>query len=84
LAVKRATASDFSGSATVLVSIASHFGHSNVRFSDPSGRGAMRASIIRFRHRPHRGRSIEDNGMIVKGTSASLGMILPHAFRRWI
>jgi len=84
LAVNRATASDFSGSATVMVSIDSHFGHSKVRLSDPSGRGAMRASIIRLRQRPQRGRSIEDNGIEVKETSGSLVMILPHASRRVI
>jgi hypothetical protein len=84
LAVNRTMASDFSGSATVLLSIASHFGHSNVRCSDRSGKGEMRASIIRAWHRPQRGRSIEVKGIGVKGTSVSLGMILPHAFRRWI
>ena len=71
LVVSRTTASDFSGSAIVLVSIALHLGHSKVRCSDPSGSGAMRASIIRARHRPQRGRSIQESG-----TCGSLGMIL--------
>jgi hypothetical protein len=84
LAVNRSTASDFSGSAIVLVSTASHFGHSNVRCSDPSGKGEMRASIIRAWHRPQRGRSIAVKGTGVEATSVSLRMILPHAFRRWI
>lgn len=37
----------------------------------------MRASVIRLRQRPQCGRSIEDNWIEVKGTSGSLGMILP-------
>jgi hypothetical protein len=71
LLVSLLTASDFSGSATVLVSIALHFGHSKVRSSDPSGKGANRASIVRARHLRQRGRSIEESG-----TSGILGMIL--------
>ncbi|MBA2398582.1 MAG: hypothetical protein H0V72_07760 [Bradyrhizobium sp.] len=57
--VNRTTASDFSGSATVLVSIALHLGHSEVRSSDPSGKGVIRASLIRARHLQQRGRSID-------------------------
>jgi hypothetical protein len=58
LVVSRSTASDLKGSATVLVSTASHFGHSNLRRSDPSDNGEMRASIIRVWHRSQRGLSI--------------------------
>jgi hypothetical protein len=65
------TASDFKGSATVLVSMALHFGHSKVRSSDPSDKGANRASVIRVKHLPQRGRSSEESG-----TSGILGMIL--------
>jgi hypothetical protein len=71
LVVSLITASDFSGSATVMISIALHFGHSKVRCSDPSDKGANRASVIRARHLPQRGRSIEESG-----TSGILGMIL--------
>ena len=83
LVVSRTIDSDFSGSATILVSTASHFGHSNVRCSDRSGKGEMRASLIRVWHRPQRGRSIAVRGTGVKETSVSLRMILPHAFRHW-
>ena len=68
-------ASDFSGSAIVRVSIASHFRHSNVRCSDPSRNGEMRASIIRAWQRPQRGRSIEVKETGVKATSDGLGII---------
>jgi len=71
LVVSRSIASDFKGSATVLVSIALHFGHSKVRCSDPSGKGAIRASLIRAKHLRQRGRSIEESAM-----SDALGMIL--------
>jgi hypothetical protein len=69
------TASDFSGSAIVMVSIALHFGHSKVRCSDPSDKGTNRASVIRARHLPQRGRSIEESG-----TYGVLGMIFFHAY----
>ena len=72
-------ASDFKGSATVMISIASHFGHSKVRCSDPSAKGASRTKFIRARHLRQRGRSIEDSG-----TSGILGMILLSCIaRRW-
>jgi len=76
LAVSRAMVSDFSGSATVVLSTASHFGHSKVRCSEPSARGAMRTNFVRAWHRPQRGRSIA-----LKATSGSLGMMLPDASR---
>jgi len=71
LVVSRTTVSDFKGSATVLVWIALHFGHSKVRCSDPSGKGANRASLIRAKHLRQRGRSIEESAM-----SGMWGMIL--------
>jgi hypothetical protein len=43
-----------------------HFGHSNIRFSDPFGRGAARANIIRELQRSHRGLS-----MAVSATSVN-------------
>jgi hypothetical protein len=46
-AVNRSTASDRSGSVTVLVSEELHLGHSNIRFSAPWGRGKLRASNMR-------------------------------------
>jgi hypothetical protein len=64
--VSRSTASGFIGSATVLVSMKWHFGHSNIRFSDPFGRGAARANIIRELQRSHRGLS-----MAVSATSVN-------------
>jgi hypothetical protein len=57
--VSRSTVSDFSGSGTALVSMKSHFGHSKVRFSDPSGKDSVPVNVIRIPHRPQRGRSIE-------------------------
>jgi hypothetical protein len=53
--------SDLKGSATVLVSMALHFGHSKVRLSDPPGSGETRASIIGLWHRSQRGRSIGES-----------------------
>jgi hypothetical protein len=57
--VNRSTASDFNGSGTALVSMKSHFGHSKVRSSDPSGNGAVPVNVNRIPHRSQRGRSIE-------------------------
>jgi hypothetical protein len=73
LVASRPTASDFSGSATVIVSVRSHLGHSNVRCSAPSGKGAIRASIIRAWHRSQRGHSI---GLNLTSGSDALRMIL--------
>jgi len=61
-------ATDFRGSATVSVSMASHFRHSNVRFSDPSGSSEIVASLIRLWHRSQRGRSIGESATSVKDT----------------
>jgi hypothetical protein len=58
LYARRSAASDPSGSETTLVSMKSHFGHSKVRFSERSARGAMLVRFIRVRHLAHSSRSI--------------------------
>lgn len=54
----RARASDFIGSATILVTMNLHLEHSKMRFSEPSLLGSDRASAIRVLHRMQRGHSI--------------------------
>jgi hypothetical protein len=58
LSTRRLTFSDLTGSATIMVSMKLHFGHSNVRFSERSGRTSIVAKSSRVRHRAQRGRSI--------------------------
>jgi hypothetical protein len=58
LFASRATASDFSGSAIILVSMNLHLAHPKVRFSKPSFRLSDRISAIRIEHREQRGCSI--------------------------
>jgi hypothetical protein len=55
---RRATASDVSGSAIILVSMNLHLAHPKVRFSKPSFRRSDRISAIRIEHREQRGCSI--------------------------
>ena len=62
----RTSASDFSGSGAIFVSMKAHFEHSKVRFSVPSGRGTIRVRSMRVRHRAQRGRSIGDSRTSVK------------------
>jgi hypothetical protein len=58
LFVMRATASDFSGSAIIFVSMMLHLRHPKVRFSKPSFPVSDRISAIRVEHLEQRGCSI--------------------------
>jgi hypothetical protein len=63
LLVKRATASDFNGSATIFVSMMLHLRHPKVRFSKRSLPVSDRISAIRVEHLKQRGCSIAASGM---------------------
>jgi len=72
LSVRREIASDFRGSGAILVSMKAHFGHSKVRFSEPSGRATKLVSVMRIRHLPQRGHSSgERAGSCVEAMGAS-------------
>jgi hypothetical protein len=58
LSVRRFNSSESSGSATNLISVALHFAHSKVRFSERSAPGATSASRIRVRHLAQCGHSM--------------------------
>jgi hypothetical protein len=58
LFVKRLSSSESSGSATNLVSVAPHFAHSNIRFSELPAPGSILANRIRVKHLTQRGHSI--------------------------
>ena len=62
----RTSASEFSGPEAILVSMKAHLEHSKVRFSVPSGRGAMVVRSMRVLHRTQRGRSIGDSRTSVR------------------
>jgi hypothetical protein len=59
LFVKRLTLTDLKGSGTSFVSTKRHLGHSKVRFSERSGRGAWLLRLIFIRHLLQRGHSID-------------------------
>ena len=61
----RATAPDFSGSATIFVIMKWHLPHSNIRFSKPSLRRSDLARGIRVPHREQRGCSMAASGVLV-------------------
>jgi hypothetical protein len=50
----------------ILVSMYLHFGHSNVRRSEWSGRGVMLVSFVDVRHLPQRGRSTGESKTSVR------------------
>jgi hypothetical protein len=58
LSVKRVNSSESSGSATDLVSVAPHFAHSNIRFSEWPVPMTVLANRIRVKHLTQRGHSI--------------------------
>jgi hypothetical protein len=66
------TSSDLRGSATTLVSMKSHFGHSKIRFSECSGLATRLVKFIRVRHLAQRGRSIGERKTSVKDEGMSL------------